>query len=68
MMGKRESKVDLEVTEYQPNEMVRIVSEAGGALWDSVFRVSSINKSQTELEMHMDAVPQNFAAKMMIKL
>ena len=39
MMMGREASTELEVTEYVENERVRIVSEAGGALWDTVFTV-----------------------------
>ncbi|MCE2540939.1 MAG: SRPBCC family protein [Acidobacteria bacterium] len=35
MMMGREASTELEVTEYVENERVRIVSEAGGALWDT---------------------------------
>lgn len=35
-----EASTELEVTEYVENDRVRIVSEAGGAVWDTVFTVS----------------------------
>ena len=66
MMG-REASTELEVTEYVDNERVRIVSEAGGALWDSVFTVAR-NGETTELKLVMDARPQSMSARMTLPL
>ena len=67
MMMGREASTELEVTEYVENERVRIVSEAGGALWDTVFSVAA-DGGGTELKMVMDARPQTLSARMTVLL
>ncbi len=67
MMMGREASTELEVTEYVENERVRIVSEAGGALWDSVFTVAR-DGEETELKLVMDARPQSMRARMTLPL
>ena len=67
MMMGREASTELEVTEYVENERVRIVSEAGGALWDTVFTVGPDGEG-TELKMVMDARPQTLSARMTVPL
>ncbi len=67
MMMGREASTELEVTEYVENERVRIVSEAGGALWDTVFTVAP-DGAGTELKMVMDARPQTLSARMTVPL
>lgn len=66
MMG-REASTELEVTEYVENERVRIVSEAGGALWDTVFTVAPDGEG-TGLKMVMEARPQTTSARMTMPL
>ena len=63
MMMGREASTVLEVTEYVENERVRIVSEAGGAFWDTVFSVAADGEG-TELKMVMDAQPRSASARM----
>ena len=67
MMMGREASTELEVTEYVENERVRIVSEAGGALWDTVFTVAADGEG-TALKMVMDARPQTLSARMTVPL
>ena len=57
-----EASTELEVTEYVENDRVRIVSEAGGAVWDTAFTVSSA-AGRTELTMAMDARALKWPAK-----
>ena len=64
LMNGKETATELEVTELVENEHVRIVSDAGGTLWDSVFRVKQ-NGDAVEMNMQMDAIPHNFIAKIM---
>ena len=66
-MGRREATCDLEVTEYEPGQHVRIVSDAGGTIWDTVFRVKPSGDG-TELEMVMDDRPHKLLAKLMTPL
>ena len=66
MMG-REASTELEVTEYVENERVRIVSEAGGTLWDTVFTTVPDGEG-TALKMVMDARPRSMSARMTLPL
>lgn len=54
LMRGREANTELEVTEYVANERVRLVSDAGGTIWDTVFTVEPSEKT-TELFMVMEA-------------
>lgn len=58
----RVGKTVLEVTEYVENERVRIVSDAGGALWDTLFTTMG-TADGTELMMVMDARPHTILAR-----
>lgn len=62
LMNGKEVTTELEVTELVENEYVRIVSDAGGTLWDTVFRVKQ-NGEAVEMNMQMDAIPHQVAAK-----
>ena len=64
VMRGRESTTVLEVTEYQPNERVRLVSDAGGTIWDTVFTVQAAGGG-TDLSLAMDARPYKLAARIM---
>ncbi len=63
VMGGREATTELEVTEYVPNEKVRLVSESGGTTWDTVFTVHPVAGAGTELKMVMDSTPHKLMAK-----
>ena len=63
-MNGREHSVDLEVTEYTENERVRLVSDAGGTIWDTVFSVTQ-GARNIELRMQMDIRPYRFLAGIM---
>ena len=67
LMNGREASTELEVTEYVENDRVRIVSEAGGTIWDTVFTVSPAGAG-TELTMVMDARPQKLSARLAVPL
>lgn len=60
--GKREAATELEVTEYEPGRLIRLVSESGGTEWDSVFTVAGDGEG-TRLELVMDARPRGFLAR-----
>ena len=64
LMGKREHTVELAITEFVENERVRMVSDAGGTIWDSVFTLSP-KGDQVEMRMAMEAKPHKFMAKVM---
>lgn len=64
MIHNREQSVDLEVAEYVENERVRMVSDAGGTVWDTLFSVSQA-RNAVELKMQMDVRPYKFYARIM---
>ncbi len=57
LMQGREQTVELEVAEYVENDRIRMRSDAGGTLWDSLFTVSA-GASGVTLEMQMDIQPK----------
>lgn len=61
-MNGREGTTVLQVTEYVENEKVRIVSDAGGAIWDTLFTTEPVG-SGTELAMLMEARPHTLLAR-----
>lgn len=63
-MGKRQASTELEVTEYAPNERVRMVSDQGGTIWDSVFTTRAAEDGSVLLTLEMDARAYKFAAKL----
>ena len=66
IMGREASTV-LEVTEYVENERVRLVSDEGGTVWDSVFTVRPVDAG-TELTLVMDASPYTFKSRMLVPI
>ena len=67
LMNKREATCELEVTEYVENDRVRMVSDAGGTIWDSVFTVAQ-KDDHVELRMEMEARPHTLFAKVITPL
>jgi len=67
IMRGREATTELEVREYEPPRTVRMVSDAGGTVWDTVFRLSG-EGSTTRLHMEMDAIPHKLIAKLSLPL
>ena len=63
-MGKREHTCELAVTEFSENESIRIVSDAGGTVWDSIFKVRKEGEG-VELTLEMEARPHKFLAKIL---
>lgn len=61
MNGKQVS-TELEVRELVEDEYIRIVSDAGGTIWDSVFSVSE-QDGMTELQLVMHAKPYKLTAR-----
>lgn len=61
-MNGREAATELEVTELKENEFIRLISDAGGTVWDSVFKVAE-KEGGTELSLEMEAKPYKFLAK-----
>jgi len=50
------------VTEYTANERVRMVSDPGGAVWDTVFQMRPV-EGGIQLGMIMDAHPHTLLAR-----
>ena len=69
VMGGRKATADLHVTEFVANERVRLVSDEGGTVWDTVFSVSPVADGRaTRLDMVMDARPHRLMARLMVPL
>lgn len=56
VMKGRESTTELEVTEYDVPHRIRLVSDEGGTIWDTVFSTAATDEG-TRLDMVMDARP-----------
>ncbi|MHC4341280.1 MAG: SRPBCC family protein [Planctomycetota bacterium] len=65
LMGRREASTELEVTEYAENEHIRLVTDTGGTVWDTVFTVRPVSEGGVELTMVMDANAHKLLAKLM---
>ncbi len=63
----RRTTVELEVTEYAPNKRIRLVSDAGGTIWEMSFTTEATSKG-TDLTMVMDAKPKNLFANIVAPL
>jgi uncharacterized membrane protein len=63
VMRGREASTELEVTEYEENERVRLVSDAGGTIWDTLFTVRA-GEAGTELSMVGEAKPYKLLARL----
>ena len=64
LMGGREAVTELEVTEYEENDHIRLVADSHGTIWDSVFRVSETD-GVTTLTLAMEARAYKLIAKVM---
>lgn len=60
----RTHTVELEVAEYVLNERVRMISDAGGTIWDTVFTVNQTDDAVV-MSMEMEANPYRFLARFM---
>ena len=67
-MGKREASTILEVTEYVPEQRVRLVSDAGGTNWDSTFTVTPEGDRATRLDFEMESRPYKLLARLFVPL
>lgn len=67
LMGKREMATELKVTEYDPDNRVRMVAENHGTVWDTIFTTDEQNGT-TELTMIMDAKARRLLPRMMNRL
>ena len=67
LMNGREQTVELVVAEYIENDRVRMISDAGGTIWDTMFTVSK-RPDNVALEMQMDIRPHTLFARIMTPL
>jgi hypothetical protein len=63
-MNGKEVSTDLEVTELSENKSIRMVSDTGGTIWDTVFFVEEAGPL-VRMNMQMHARPRQFLAKLM---
>lgn len=69
VMGRREATTELEVTEYVANERIRMVSDAGGTVWDTLFTVTPVEDGDaTRLELVMEAKPYRLRSRILVPL
>ncbi len=64
LMGGKEATTELEVTEYAPNDHVRMVADSHGAVWDTTFTVGRQDDA-TQLTVVMDARPHQLLPRIM---
>lgn len=67
VLNGKEAKATLEIAELEPLKRVRMLSNEGGVVWDSVFTVNE-HQSQTELKLVMEARPTNPLGHLMVPL
>lgn len=60
----REAATELEVTEYEENSHIRLVSDSHGTVWDSVFTVENMD-GKTKLTLLMEARAYKFLPKLL---
>ncbi|MDE2983938.1 MAG: SRPBCC family protein [Gemmatimonadota bacterium] len=69
VMGRREATTELEVTEYVANERIRLISDAGGTVWDTLFTVTPVEDGDaTRLDLVMEARPYRMLSRILVLL
>ena len=69
VMRGREAATELEVTEFVRNARVRLVTKAGGTVWDSAFTVTPAEGGHgTRLDLVMEARPYRLLARIFVPL
>ena len=64
MIKGRRSTTQLEVTEYRPNDRIRIVTDSHGTIWDSVWALAPV-EGGTRLTLTLHARAHQLFAKLM---
>lgn len=64
VMGRREATTELEVTEYEPGERIRLLADEGGSTWDSTFTTTA-EAEGTRLGLRMVATPYTLSARVL---
>ncbi len=65
LMNGREHTTELEVAEYVENDRVRMIADAGGTVWDTLFTVRP-HGGGTELTVEMDCRPYKLVARFIV--
>ncbi|MCA9191710.1 MAG: SRPBCC family protein [Planctomycetales bacterium] len=60
-MGRRETHATLEVSELVENEHIRLLSDEGGTIWDTLFEVEGCDQ-QSQLRLSMQIKPHSWLA------
>ncbi len=63
LISGRRSTTELEVTEYEPNDRIRMVTDSHGTIWDSIFALRGVDGG-TELTLTVDAKAHQLFAKL----
>ncbi len=63
-IDNRETKIEFEITEFEKDNKVRIVSDSHGAIWDTTFTVES-ELNVTKLTMVMDVKAYSMISHLM---
>ena len=66
--GKKEMVTELELVEWDEGRSARFVSDAGGTVWDTTFRVEPRAPDACHLTIDMDARPHTWLARIMLPL
>ncbi len=61
--GRRAATTELAVTEYEPPTRVRLVADAGGTTWDTLFTYLTTREG-TEIHLRMDVRPRTLLARL----
>ncbi|MEM7050178.1 MAG: SRPBCC family protein [Acidobacteriota bacterium] len=64
LMKGREATTELEVTEYEPDQRVRLVADSHGTVWDSLFTVKPEGAGSV-LTLTMEARAYRLLSKLM---
>ena len=63
-MGRRKATTELEVTEYEHPNRVRMVADEGGTLWDTTFTYLNTREG-TDIHLQMDVRPHSILARLL---
>ena len=63
-LGSKQAETELEITEYVPDERIRMVTDTHGTVWDTVFSVRAVDGG-TELALSMDAKAHKLLPKLL---
>ena len=64
----RSATAELNVTEYDENQKIRLDSDSMGIHWSTLFEVQTLSSGKVELKMRTDAEPRSFIAQQFMPL